>query len=467
MTSRYLGRGLLAAAAALFFATPALAVDLTEVARFAVDFAFASDIVSEEPQDPPLLNNPKYIGTTPTAVAWDGSQLYVGGYNNGNNFAISGAIEVLDATRTGLVTTEDADFSDPLFVSMATGQFRGVAGMDISGGNLAIATDLGFASTDSIQLFDTSDNSKTWDLGAASITNERGGSGVAFDPGFNGGGTDQGVAWTKFGSGTRALQSTADGSILRDFGATLPGFTWLPSTITGGNFARSMTFDPDTGDIYVRRSNQIDFAERTGDNSVNPPVELVVNTPGPGNANFVSSQNIAFMSTTSEGALLVFNARDVPSAQAFLDVVKVTDTAGVEQTVNYTLLTEDPIGDEDDVGWYDFSFDPVSQTLALLDSSNRNVHIFQVGGATDLADGDFDAAGRVDNTDLNLLLNNWGNTSVPGNWTNNFTPNPGVNNDELNFLLNTWGNGVTAVPEPASVLVAALGLLGLTATRRR
>ena len=79
----------------------------------------------------------------------------------------------------------------------------------------------------------------------------------------------------------------------------------------------------------------------------------------------------------------------------------------------------------------------------------------------------FDADGRVDNTDLNLLLNNWGNTSVPGNWTNNFTPNPGVNNDELNFLLNTWGNGVTAVPEPASVLVAALGLLGLTATRRR
>ncbi|MEO1498813.1 MAG: Calx-beta domain-containing protein [Planctomycetota bacterium] len=60
--------------------------------------------------------------------------------------------------------------------------------------------------------------------------------------------------------------------------------------------------------------------------------------------------------------------------------------------------------------------------------------------AVGVVDGDFNADGRVDNTDLNLLLNNWGEPTVPSNWVNGFT-GPAVNNDELNALLDNWGFG--------------------------
>ncbi|MEO1497218.1 MAG: PEP-CTERM sorting domain-containing protein [Planctomycetota bacterium] len=81
--------------------------------------------------------------------------------------------------------------------------------------------------------------------------------------------------------------------------------------------------------------------------------------------------------------------------------------------------------------------------------------------------GDFNNDGAVDNADLNLLLNNWGSETVPAEWINSFTANPGVNNDELNALLNTWGQGImTAVPEPTSlVLVSVCGLFAVA--RRR
>ncbi|MEO1498084.1 MAG: hypothetical protein AAFV43_13135 [Planctomycetota bacterium] len=78
-------------------------------------------------------------------------------------------------------------------------------------------------------------------------------------------------------------------------------------------------------------------------------------------------------------------------------------------------------------------------------------------------EGDFNDDGRVDNTDLNLLLNNWGSDTVPAEWVNNFDGN--VDNNELNALLNSWGSGIPApVPEPGSLLLGAPALLLL---RRR
>ncbi|MEO1496667.1 MAG: GH25 family lysozyme [Planctomycetota bacterium] len=79
--------------------------------------------------------------------------------------------------------------------------------------------------------------------------------------------------------------------------------------------------------------------------------------------------------------------------------------------------------------------------------------------ATTVISGDFNNDGRVDNDDLNLLLSNWGASSVPVEWVNGFTDT--VNNDELNALLLGWGTGTSAaVPEPAAglLLLAGIGL---------
>ncbi|MEO1497090.1 MAG: CRTAC1 family protein [Planctomycetota bacterium] len=78
-------------------------------------------------------------------------------------------------------------------------------------------------------------------------------------------------------------------------------------------------------------------------------------------------------------------------------------------------------------------------------------------------EGDFNGDGAVNNDDLNLLLNNWGETDVAPEWVNGLSG--AVDNEELNRLLNSWGVGTGApVPEPATLL---LSLCGLAALRRR
>ncbi|MEO1496969.1 MAG: hypothetical protein AAFV43_07460 [Planctomycetota bacterium] len=80
-------------------------------------------------------------------------------------------------------------------------------------------------------------------------------------------------------------------------------------------------------------------------------------------------------------------------------------------------------------------------------------------------EGDFNDDGRVDNADLNLMLDNWGEPTVPDEWVGFFTDNPGVNNDELGKILNNWGVGTSvSVPEPAGVWLIAVSVF---ACRRR
>ncbi|TWT43131.1 SpoIID/LytB domain-containing protein [Botrimarina hoheduenensis] len=72
--------------------------------------------------------------------------------------------------------------------------------------------------------------------------------------------------------------------------------------------------------------------------------------------------------------------------------------------------------------------------------------------------GDFSGDGIVDNTDLNLLLANWGAMAAPQptGWNGAAPSGPTIDNDELNALLANWGVGVTAIPEPAALVAVAL-----------
>ncbi|MEM8781448.1 MAG: SGNH/GDSL hydrolase family protein [Planctomycetota bacterium] len=87
--------------------------------------------------------------------------------------------------------------------------------------------------------------------------------------------------------------------------------------------------------------------------------------------------------------------------------------------------------------------------------------------------GDFSGNGRVEQADLNLVLNNWGTDSafgLPEGWV--FTNGLGgtIDQEELNAVLNNWGASVAPsfegfdIPEPGLLALAVAGPLVL---RRR
>ncbi|TWT48390.1 right-handed parallel beta-helix repeat-containing protein [Botrimarina hoheduenensis] len=67
--------------------------------------------------------------------------------------------------------------------------------------------------------------------------------------------------------------------------------------------------------------------------------------------------------------------------------------------------------------------------------------------------GDFNGDGFVDNSDLNLLLANWGASTVPPAWVNGF--DTFVDNGELNALLANWGFGLSTSFATSGVASAA------------
>ncbi|MEM8494449.1 MAG: hypothetical protein AAF916_03695 [Planctomycetota bacterium] len=85
--------------------------------------------------------------------------------------------------------------------------------------------------------------------------------------------------------------------------------------------------------------------------------------------------------------------------------------------------------------------------------------------------GDYDGSGQVEQGDLNLVLNNWGQ---PRPFEANGEPfaTAQVDQEELNRVLNNWGSstapsfaGFESIPEPAGLV--ALAGFALCGTRRR
>ncbi len=418
------------------------AVDFTEIARFNIS---ATGNPTVDPGDPLPPPDADFIGVNAVAVAWNGTKLYVAGYNNSGIVppsvnAVTSIIEITNATATGLVTpTYSAQMSTQI-----TPAGRGYTGLALNsdGTRLAASFSDGFANNsaegpaaDGLQLFDTSTNAKLWSYA------ERGDSGVAFDPGFPGGDPAQGtgVAYVEsFGSGRRALLDVATGT---DIWTPLDGMIWLPNGGNAGN-TRDIAFDPDTGDMYIRSNNHLFFSARSGDNTTNQAanVKIVDNIDAP----FVNFQHLAFLNTTSDGDLVIFNDRaSGGGGQDFFAVNKLVTSTGISAIPNFTFL---PNADSSaflpgtTAGWYDYDFDPVTQTLALLDSSNALIHIFQVGSA---ASADFNGDGNVDGRDFLA-------------WQRGESPNF-LSPSDLALWQNEYGSGtlasLNAVPEPSAVLL--------------
>jgi len=347
-------------------------VTLTEVTQFNLFNVLTPTIGPDEEL------NPNFIGNNASGVAWSDGRLFVGGFNNTGGNSSTGIIEVLDTTATGIVASSAVEYG-PRFGSLPVPDQRGYSGLAFAEGRLFATYDNGQQQqVNALVGYDLSTASSPARLWGAM---GRGGAGVAMDPGHVVAGESQGgsgVAWATFGdnvvgsSNRRALNDPVDGASIYGFAsegspAVPPGFVWN----TGG-FPRDLTFDPATGDFYGRLNNDVIKAVRTGPNAVATPQAIWTDAGDP----FVGGRNIAFMSDTVAGDLLVFNSRPDGNFRSFVDGVKLSDTSGVVQPVTWNFLGgADPTGR----GYYDFSFDPASQTLALADGSTSSVSIFKFG----------------------------------------------------------------------------------------
>jgi hypothetical protein len=321
-------------------AAPTWGITLNEIARF--DVATSSGIA-----------NPEFVGSNPAAVAWNGRELYIAGWNATGADADVKIVEITNALSLGQVA---ATYGAP-FGSINSVNNRGYTGLDVDQNTLAAAADtVGGVIPEGIAVYDL-DGTQRWTVSA------RGGSGVGLDPGF--GGVDSGVGWTTFGSGRRALQNTASGA---DIYTTADGM--IINGANTGTFWRDMNFAPN-GDIWLREGNNVISGIRSGGNALSA-TNLVVDEP---EADGVPLQTIAYMAGTPDGDVVIYNDREVTSVgQNFADVIKFVQPDGtpVDPTVN--LLGPVDTG----VGAYDFSYDAATSTLAISDFANRNVHIFSV-----------------------------------------------------------------------------------------
>ncbi|MEO1497135.1 MAG: choice-of-anchor C family protein [Planctomycetota bacterium] len=202
-------------------------------------------------------------------------------------------------------------------------------------------------------------------------------------------------------------------------------------------------------------------------------------TPGPGGI------QQTFDTVAGASYRVVFdlagNPDELPEDPADFPVKSVRVSAG-DTSEDYSFDTTDTT--TTDMGWetrvFEFTATTDSTTLSFesltpADSAAIAANLFvdfgptidNVGAFLLGEPGDFSGDGLVDNDDLNLLLQNWGEPADPRpfGWNGVLPTGPTIDNDELNALLVNWGAGTTAtVPEPAT---AMLLLLTAAAARTR
>lgn len=332
-------------AAAGFAGAASAQIQLDRIAT--IDLAGTADIT----------NTPLYIGNNPSAVWWNGTDAYVGGYNQQGAAAPTGIIRV--ASALGAPTL------GPAFGQVSTANSRGITSLSGLGASVFAALDNGAGNGDSVRSFSGPAGSLNWRIGTAAADSTRRGDGVAVDPGFNGSGPA--VSYLAIGSGRRHRLDITAGTYLngQNAGAII---NFAPTSTTW----RDVAFDPATGDLYSRESNRVGRAVRNGDNSFVGSASTVLGAIAA--AAGVDNQNLEFVSNSAFGSFIIFNDRQTPGAgQSFSSVVKAMDTSGNPLTLSF-LNYAPALGN----GAYDFSWNAATGTLAITDFQNRQLNIFRI-----------------------------------------------------------------------------------------
>lgn len=293
------------------------------------------------------------IGPGLGAVAWNGTDLVVAGFNTGSTVQTVALARCSNALSAPL-------WSAPFGPQAGTNTQRGFVNLAFSqnGQQLAVGYDNGAApvATAALQLW--SAGTMLWAKAG------RGSSGVGFDPGFPvGSGQGAGVAWARFGTTGRALQLASSGADVWTF------VDGMSLNVAGqGTFFRDLDFDPLTGDVYLRASNNVFVGLRTADNACMPLV--LVDTV---EADTVPMQNVAVVRASTGAALLWNDRTSVAAGQAWATSIRASRLDGTPQAIDWGTFAP-PTGN----GAYDFSFHAGSNTVAIGDFANRKVHLFAV-----------------------------------------------------------------------------------------
>jgi hypothetical protein len=324
-------------------------------------------------------------GANPTSVAWSGGKLYVAGYSvtAGGTAAI---VEVTNPTATGLV---NATLSSP-FGSGTAASTRGYTGLYLKDGFLGASFDLGANSPKALQGFNAATNTFVWDLAASgtnasNVGSSRGMARLGYDPGYNGNPAQgSGFSWINQGSGRRPTNRIATGVPEYLLSGSAPAnptaaLGYIFNNNAASNNWRAMAFDPATGDFYGITNNQVVKAVRNDANTIASGTTLVIVAQTAAN-NIVT--NIAYLDGITakdnnpySGDALIFNNRDsTANGQVWTSVIKVSTNGGAAVAPTWNFLSAVNTGN----GAYDFSWDSATETLAVMDFSNRTVSIFSV-----------------------------------------------------------------------------------------
>ena len=311
------------------------------------------------------------LGTNVISVAYDGVSAYVGGYNASGQTATIGV-----AKLDGILLGQSVTASVMTGSVIAANNLEGYNALALGAGALFGGKDGANGGGTRIVKLDPASGALVPGFGTGGILDNPGGrtrmhGGIAFDPGYNGQGS--GVSHLESGQGRRQLVDAATGAeIYGVTGDPSPGFVIFLESST----YRGHTYDPATGDIYVRRQNDVQRSIRTGANSVTGTA-TIVDLP---NAATIIGQNIEFIPAgTGAGLsnLIIFNNRTSTSfPQPFASSVMLAQSDGAPTGTMLMDAFGGPLLLPDGNGLYSFAYSAVTDTLLIADYYNNALYVF-------------------------------------------------------------------------------------------
>ena len=338
--------------------------------------------------------NAEFIGSNPVAIGWNGSSMYVAGLNSSGSATNTSLIQITNASTAarGLITPTYSG----TFGTLSTVASRGYTGLSLKGNSLAASWDNGSNSPNGIQMFNAATNTRTWNLTnngtstTANIGTTRGMAGPDFDPGYVVSGTSQGgsgLGWLTQGQGRRFLNNQTSGTAIYTTTLNNPSgaeqgmvINIAPTSTTW----RDIAFDPNSGNLYTRVNNQVARTNRTGANTDLSPSgtaglsDVIVALTAANNV----GTNLGYLDSVAAGTvntytgdILVYNDRaSNASGQAWTSAILFATTSGSAVSATWDFINGAAPGTGNAL--YDFQWDSASQTLAVVDFTNRTASIF-------------------------------------------------------------------------------------------
>lgn len=316
-----------------------VAIAGTGVASGQLEFQLVNQIDLIATQDPA---SDSFIGSNPSTVAWDGTDMYVAGWNNGRG----------DGTEHGIVQIADAANSDALgtgFGLRPTNNFRGYLSLDVRDGRVAAAFENGGDDPQGLAIYDGATGTLEDSLNTRPTL-------ANWDPANNGGNA---VAWSQFGSGRLRVSDGGDLSNL------IFDSSDGPVIFAGSTIQRGQDIDESGNIALADGGGTVSYFERTGANSTAGAVTIASGIAA-GNGNNVSILNTSF------GDFVLYNDRN--AGNSFGDAVFAADIEGNAVSIDFGDL-DTSIGT---TGWFDYDYDAESGTLAVVEFGTRQAFVFNV-----------------------------------------------------------------------------------------